>query len=356
MTDRSDLRRREAVARDPPGREPHYSQRLVDAGRSPDPDPGGDDLAGGGPPPVHGRTWRHPSELGAGERGVGPSTGATGPAPLHRGIVVGTAVATLVIVAGITRLLVPADADEAIVVVASTPRGGTVSPSTTGPVLGDVVPVAVQSGALYLTSRTSMGDARSVPLAVDGEQVTAGIFLVDEQLDVAVLRVAATEVDAALVEGFVDTDATLELDDDRVMSASALDDAIDAVLGRRMGRTWLGIEGIDVVITGEFAGVRIVGVVDGSPAERAGLVVDDVIVGFVDAPTTPRTSPSSITNVVHSLADLTLDLHDRAPGDEIGVIVTRGADTVEVRVRLERMPRSLRQSTHEGGDVREDGR
>lgn len=73
---------------------------------------GGADRYPPAPLPPHERVWRHPSELGGGQLVVET------PAVMSRGLAAGAAVLSLLLVAGLTRLMLPGDAADEIQVVA----------------------------------------------------------------------------------------------------------------------------------------------------------------------------------------------------------------------------------------------
>lgn len=341
----------------------------MDDGRNPDPASGGSH-GPVGPPPVDARSWRHPSELGSDVSAIA----SVAPPPLHRGVLIGTALATLLVVVGITRLLMPGTSEDIAVVSGSFPVPATspgagpmstvVSTTTPDTVEVDVstavpttsagapsdpvalvdandgpdhaVAVAVQNGALYITSSAAVGDSRSVSLSIGDAQVDAGVVLVDESIDIAVLHVDDTGIDLAVVDDFVDrvvaADEDVTIGTTGPVPAVDVAQALDAATGRLSPATWLGLDGIDVP---SYAGVKVTAVADTSPAALAGLQVDDVIVGFVDA---PDAAPRSASRPVNSLADLALDLAHRDPGDVVGLVVRRGSESVDVRLMLTGRP------------------
>jgi S1-C subfamily serine protease len=95
---------------------------------------------------------------------------------------------------------------------------------------------------------------------------------------------------------------------------------------------WLGIEGTDadgVTATKlEVGGGAMVGqVTGGSPAERAGLLAHDVIVGMDGTPIT-------------SMGELVVALRRHRPGDPIAVEVMRGAERMSMQVTLVERPKA----------------
>jgi aminopeptidase YwaD len=73
----------------------------------------------------------------------------------------------------------------------------------------------------------------------------------------------------------------------------------------------------------QVQGMKISGVREGSPAAKAGMVAGDIIVKFgkVD---------------IKNLYDYSYALGEYKPGDEVDVVVKRGAETKTVRVKLEK--------------------
>lgn len=81
---------------------------------------------------------------------------------------------------------------------------------------------------------------------------------------------------------------------------------------------WLGIEGSDVVATAAAdlhldGGARVATVTEGSPAERAGLTVDDVITSVGDLPVT-------------SMASLVVELRRHDPGETVTISFLRDGE------------------------------
>ncbi len=88
--------------------------------------------------------------------------------------------------------------------------------------------------------------------------------------------------------------------------------------GGETRRAWLGV--IPDFVEGA-GGVRLAGVMPGSPAAAAGLVRGDVLVAFAGRP-------------VADLQTYTRELYAHAPGDTVTVEVRRGAATVTFLVAL----------------------
>jgi S1-C subfamily serine protease len=122
------------AARRPRGADRHYSSTFVDHGNRPERESGDDDYPVA-PIPPHERMWRHPSELGGGQMMVVEPQPAFG-----KGLAAGAAVLSLLLVAGLTRIMVPGDSDTdiassvtAAVQRASTPLLGTATTPTSAP-------------------------------------------------------------------------------------------------------------------------------------------------------------------------------------------------------------------------------
>lgn len=387
-----------------------------------------------GPPAPAMRSWRHPSEL---------SPPPSAPPPLHRGIVAGTAVVTLLVVVGVSRVLVPGTLEQAtgptsnsaapltvgraerrppisnvevtapaittsVPVAATTTSAAPVTASSTPPtaatptsslpsapdVVGaartsrdDVFAVAVQDGALYVTTRAAVGDAPAITLSVDGRELVGRVLAIDEEVGIAVLHVASAVIDPSAIDRLASmapdvtsgdtvriapgndeapdevkgtvgaaSDHALELKIDgapvgdgvpvldveghlvgltadggrRLIVVESLRQALaataDASLGRSTGTRSIGIEGSDVSSSTDCAGVRVLEVAPGSPGALAGLRADDVIVGF-DGATTPA-------RVVHSTADLALDIDDHSSGERVGLVVERDGRSIILELTL----------------------
>lgn len=384
------------------------------------------------------RAWRHPSELGD----LPPP-----PPALHRGIVAGTAVVTLLAVVGVSRLLVPGSVDDQVVsadrrpivsasvisttdaprasaaprttvtvapvVVSSstssptpattptTPSAPTPAPRPAGAVDLAAIPtsregvfaVAIQPGVLYVTTDKAVGDSHALQLSVDDGQLIGRVLTVDEEVGIALLHVAATDIDPVALDRISDMSelpderdpvrivqpnddlgavtATVGASDDkghelrldgesvgesvgdgmpvtdvdgrlvgltsalgtRLIDLTSLHDAFDAAaesaLGRQVVTDSIGIAVIDVERIDDCAGVQVLDVVADSPSEAADLRPGDVIVGF--AP------PDAPARAVHSTADLLLDLRNVDGGDSVTLVVQRTGQALEVRMTLPAM-------------------
>lgn len=92
------------------------------------------------------------------------------------------------------------------------------------------------------------------------------------------------------------------------------------------GRASLGVSAQTVVSDqGQPAGVAVISVVSGGPADKAGIQAGDVITG-VEGARTP------------SLAELQGELATRKPGDRVTVHLTRGGQQHQVQVTLGSLP------------------
>jgi putative serine protease PepD len=92
----------------------------------------------------------------------------------------------------------------------------------------------------------------------------------------------------------------------------------------------MGIQGTDIDPTtaselGIDGGALVRGVVKGSPAEQAGMMARDVIVGVDRHP-------------VATMGALVVALRSRQPGDTVGLDIRRGAERKRVAVRLADRP------------------
>ena len=103
----------------------------------------------------------------------------------------------------------------------------------------------------------------------------------------------------------------------------------------RVVRVWLGIDGTDadgvatkLEVGGGGGGGAMVGqVTGGSPAERGGLLSQDVIVGMDGAPIT-------------SMGELVVALRRHRPGDAVAVEVMRGTERQSMQVTLVERPQA----------------
>jgi S1-C subfamily serine protease len=154
------------AARRPRGTQRHYSSTLVDNGNRPERESGDDDYPVA-PVPPHERTWRHPSELGTGQMTIVEPQAAFG-----KGLAAGAAVVGLLLVAGLTRIMVPGDSDSELAVSvtaaaqrASTPVLGTpatpssASSDATGPDATPSVPATSSFVSTVGTDPSSTGRA-----------------------------------------------------------------------------------------------------------------------------------------------------------------------------------------------------
>lgn len=102
----------------------------------------------------------------------------------------------------------------------------------------------------------------------------------------------------------------------------------------RIIRPWLGIYGgtVTPAIARQYElpierGVYVQQVVSGSPAHNAGIVAEDLIIGFEDV-------------AVESFEDLTRELYKRDPKEEITITIYRDGEEKELNVQLEPNPES----------------
>lgn len=123
----------------------------MDHGNRPERESGDDDYPVA-PMPPHERAWRHPSELGGGQMMV-----VEPPAAIGKGLAAGAAVLGLLLVAGLTRIMVPGDSDPdlAASVTAAVQRAST-------PVLGTAVTPTSMPNDSAPTDGTS-GDTTAAP-------------------------------------------------------------------------------------------------------------------------------------------------------------------------------------------------
>ncbi|HEX9683315.1 MAG TPA: trypsin-like peptidase domain-containing protein [Acidimicrobiales bacterium] len=106
--------------------------------------------------------------------------------------------------------------------------------------------------------------------------------------------------------------------------------AQDLISEGKVNRVWLGIEGIDLAgadadTLGVSGGALVRSVVADSPADEAGLAVDDVIVGLDD-------------HEIDSMSELVVVLRTLSPGDRVRLAVHRSGDEVEIDVVLSERP------------------
>jgi S1-C subfamily serine protease len=98
----------------------------------------------------------------------------------------------------------------------------------------------------------------------------------------------------------------------------------------RAVHVWLGVTGSDLdrrsaEELGVRGGARVEQVVDGSPADEAGVVPSDVVVAVEEEP-------------VASMSALVIALRERDPGDEVALEVLRDGDRRQVTVALVERP------------------
>ena len=95
---------------------------------------------------------------------------------------------------------------------------------------------------------------------------------------------------------------------------------------------WLGINGISVneAVAQRYdiqsdTGVLVVGVVEGSPADRAGISAGDVILGFNGKP-------------VKKIEELRKNILPRKVGESVGVTILRDGEKFDIKTTLEELP------------------
>lgn len=95
---------------------------------------------------------------------------------------------------------------------------------------------------------------------------------------------------------------------------------------------WLGINGISIneAVAQRYdiqsdTGVLVVGVVEGSPADRAGISAGDVILGFNDKP-------------VKKIEELRKNILSRKVGESVGVTILRDGEKFDIKTTLEELP------------------
>jgi S1-C subfamily serine protease len=121
-------------------------------------------------------------------------------------------------------------------------------------------------------------------------------------------------------------------------SGGALVDGTGAVIGitTAVGVSEVGAEGLGFAVPvdvarsvaeelGVWGGARVEQVVDGSPADEAGVVPSDVVVAVEEEP-------------VASMSALVIALRERDPGDEVALEVLRDGDRRQVTVALVERP------------------
>jgi len=97
-------------------------------------------------------------------------------------------------------------------------------------------------------------------------------------------------------------------------------------------RPWLGITGLGLTkeISAYYGlhvekGVLVTGIVSDGPADRAGIIVGDIILRFDGAP-------------IDSIEDLRREIHKRSVEERVGLLILRGAQRGVVEATLERTP------------------
>ena len=110
--------------------------------------------------------------------------------------------------------------------------------------------------------------------------------------------------------------------------------AFSVALAGSRSLAWLGVytQNVDADIADEFSlksdyGAIVDEVIENSPAEKAGVKEDDIIVAFND-------------NKVRDDEDLTDLIHDSKPGDTVTLTVFRNAKEQRIQVELGRRPRN----------------
>lgn len=90
-------------------------------------------------------------------------------------------------------------------------------------------------------------------------------------------------------------------------------------------RAWLGVETSDPVNTWQPPGAEVQSVAAGGPAERAGVLRDDVIT-VVDG------------RAVNGCGDVARIVSARSPGDEVDICIDRVGEQIALSARLEARP------------------
>jgi S1-C subfamily serine protease len=206
-------------------------------------------------------------------------------------------------------------------------------------VLGSSADLTVGSSAMALGWPTEGADQPSVTTGV--------VSAVEHRLDAG----------GRSLHGLIQTDAPIE----PAWSGGPLVDAYGAVIGittdlaggeagfgfatpidlvRRVAdellesgtvaRGWLGIEGTDLTMSetermGVPGGARVVEVMGGSPAARAGLVADDVVISVGG-------------HAVDSSSGLVLAMRHHKPGEDVAITYWRDGRTHEVTLTLDEHP------------------
>jgi serine protease Do len=100
----------------------------------------------------------------------------------------------------------------------------------------------------------------------------------------------------------------------------ARDVAAQLEVNRAAAHGWTGVVGTDV-LDRPGGGVRIRGIVDGSPAQAGGLQVDDVVLGIADVD-------------VGNIGELVASVRKLKPGDPVEVTVMRGSQRKVIDITL----------------------
>ena len=128
-----------------------------------------------------------------------------------------------------------------------------------------------------------------------------------------------------------------ERDGERVMGVALpvemFRDVLNEVLNQYEEKGWIGISVVNS--EGLEMGVRVVGVVPGGPAERAGICEGDIIVGFEGGP-------------IHDLGELISRVQDTPPGRRVLFSVRKGERVVSRFVRVDMMPLSKKRKMIKG--------
>ena len=134
-------------------------------------------------------------------------------------------------------------------------------------------------------------------------------------------RVDPSAMGGALLDGSGAVIGILTGPDSHAVPIDIARDAIDQLdVNGRVAHGWSGVLGTDA-IGRPGGGVRVRAVVDGSPAQVAGLLPDDVVIAVGD-------------REVGSVGELVATVRRLKPGDPVDFTVVRGTERVEVPVAL----------------------
>lgn len=134
-------------------------------------------------------------------------------------------------------------------------------------------------------------------------------------------RFAGTANGGALLDGSGAVIGILTGPDHLAVPIDVARDVVDQLdVNGRAAHGWSGVLGTDA-LDRPGGGVRVRAVVDGSPAQAAGLAVDDVVIAVGD-------------NEVASMGELVAAVRRLKPGDPVEFTVVRGDKRVEVPVAL----------------------